>query len=101
MVVQYLPKQETVYALWILIVYVCEASHFVIFPAHCGRLYGSELGSQVFSMMYFARAAAAGIGIIASSAILPVYNWDGCFLFFAVMTLVSLVILGVYRCKNS
>ena len=99
--VQYLPKQDTVYALWILIVYVCEASHFVIFPAHCGRLYGSELGSQVFSMMYFARAVAAGIGIIASSAILPMFNWDGCFLFFAAMTSVSLVILGVYRCKNS
>jgi hypothetical protein len=52
-------------------------------------------------MMYFARAVAAGIGIIASSAILPEYNWDGCFLFFAGMTSVSLVILGVYRCKNS
>jgi hypothetical protein len=70
---------KIVYALWILLVFICEASHFVIFPSQCGRLYGSEMGSMIFSMMYFSRAGAAGIGIFASSIILPNYSWIPCF----------------------
>jgi len=98
LVVPILPKLETVYAVWILLVYVCEASHFVLFPAECAKLYGSEMGSIIYSMMYFARALAAGVGIIASSAILPKYDWSGCFLFFAGMTSISLLIVIIYRC---
>ena len=87
------------YVIWIVLSFVCEAAHFVIFPAVCSALYGSKLGSAVYSFVYFARALAANIGIIASSLVLPKYGLLGCFVFFGILTLISFILLLVFNEK--
>lgn len=58
-----------------------------------------RLGSKVYSILYFARAIAANIGIIASSFILPHYGWFGCFAFFGILTILSFLLLLVFNEK--
>ena len=50
-------------------------------------------------MLYFGRAIAANIGIVASSLVLPNYGWIGCFVFFGVLTVVSFVLLLIFNEK--
>ncbi len=49
--------------------------------------------------MYFARAIAANIGIIASSFILPHFGWFGCYSFFGILTILSMLLLLVFKEK--
>jgi MFS family permease len=58
-----------------------------------------RLGSKVYSILYFARAIAANIGIIASSFILPHFGWFGCFAFFGILTILSFLLLLVFNEK--
>jgi hypothetical protein len=37
-----LTSNRIVYVIWIVLSFVCEAAHFVIFPAVCSALYGSK-----------------------------------------------------------
>jgi MFS family permease len=53
----------------------------------------------VYSFIYFARAIAANIGIVASSLILPAYGWLWCFIFFGVLTLLSFALLMIFNEK--
>jgi MFS family permease len=57
------------------------------------------LGSTIYSFIYFSRAIAANIGIVASSLILPNFGWFGCFVFFGVLTIISFVLLLVFNEK--
>lgn len=95
-----LPDNLALFTVWIFLVYVCEAAHFVIFPAFCSSLYGSSLGSTLYSAMYFARAVAAGVGIIASSFIQPRYGWPGCFVFFAINTVIAMGVVVAWHCRQ-
>lgn len=58
-----------------------------------------RLGSTIYSFIYFSRAIAANIGIVASSLILPHFGWFGCFVFFGVLTIFSFVLLLVFNEK--
>lgn len=53
----------------------------------------------MYSILYFARALAANLGIIASSLILPNYDWLGCFIFFGVLTILSFGLLLIFNAK--
>jgi MFS family permease len=57
------------------------------------------LGSTIYSFIYFSRAIAANIGIVASSFILPNFGWFGCFVFFGVLTIISFILLLVFNEK--
>jgi len=56
-----------------------------------------RLGSSVYSFVYFARAVAANIGILASSFVLPAYGWLGCFMFFGILTIISFILLLIFN----
>lgn len=58
-----------------------------------------RLGSTIYSFIYFARAIAANIGIVASSLILPHFGWFGCFIFFGALTIFSFILLLVFNEK--
>ena len=57
------------------------------------------MGSTIYSFIYFSRAIAANIGIVASSFILPKFGWFGCFVFFGILTIISFVLLLVFNEK--
>ena len=37
-----LTDTKPMYSIWIVLSFVCEAAHFVIFPAVCSAIYGSK-----------------------------------------------------------
>jgi len=56
-----------------------------------------RLGTTVYSFLYFGRAIAASIGIVASSVIMPRFGWFGCFVFFGILTLISFGLLLIFN----
>jgi MFS family permease len=92
-----LTPERYLYVIYIVFSFICEAAHFVIFPAVCSTIYGSKLGSSIYGYLYFARALAAMIGIVGSSVMLPKFGWLGCFIFFGILTIVSFILLLVFN----
>jgi sugar phosphate permease len=84
---------EVLYAIWIFFIFICEGAHFVIFPSVCSAIYGSKLGSRVYSFVYFGRCMSSSIGIFASRVIMPKYGWFASFLFFADLIIVAVILL--------
>lgn len=97
LLLDFVTNTEAMYAIWIFLVFVCEGAHFVIFPAVCSTIYGSKLGSKIFGLIFFSRAIASSIGIIASSYLLPRFKWIGCFIFFAVLSAFSIILLLIFN----
>jgi len=89
----FVSKNELLYAIWIFFIFICEGAHFVIFPSVCSAIYGSQLGSKVYSFVFFGRSMSASIGIFASSYIMPKYGWLASFLFFADLIIVAVILL--------
>ncbi len=94
-----LTDAKFMYVIWIVLSFVGEAAHFVLFPAVCSLLYGAKLGSAVYSFLYFARPLAAYTGILASSVIQPRLGWLACYIFFGALTVVSFVLLLFFNAK--
>jgi predicted MFS family arabinose efflux permease len=70
-----------------------QSKIFIIF------IFCFRLGAKVFSFVFFGRAFAACLGIVASSFILPKYGWLACFLFFSGLSVVSGILLIFFNEK--
>ncbi|CDW83396.1 UNKNOWN [Stylonychia lemnae] len=104
-------EYSTAYMMWIVLTFLCEGAHFVIFPALASDIYGStqslsfiqfffSLGSKIYSILFFANAGGACLGIVAISQILPYLGYDGAFIFYGVLTIFSGVLLVIFNQKQ-
>lgn len=93
-------EKATCYALWMLMTFLCEGGHFVVFPAVSSNIYGPELGSVMYSLLFLSMGAASDVGWLMTNFLLAaVGNWWYIFIIFDGMTCVSLVLLVMFKVK--
>ncbi len=56
-----------------------------------------RLGAQIYSLMFFANAAAALLGIFVSVELLPLIGYHGVFIFYGTLTLLSGIMLVAFK----
>lgn len=93
-------ENQYLYMLWMIVVFICEGAHFVIFPALSSDLYGSSLGAKVYSVLFFGNATGACLGIIASKNLLPLISYDGVFYIYGGFTLISGAMLFFFNAEG-
>jgi len=94
-------SSRPLYMIWIALSFAAEGGHFSIFPPLACNIYGAELGSKVYSLLFVGMALAALVGMFFSSIILPLFGWYVVFLLFACMNLTSLFLLFVFEENKS
>jgi MFS family permease len=76
-----------------------EGGHFSIFPAVACTIYGAQLGSKVYSLLFIGTALAAFIGMLVANLVLPMFGWGAVYLTFAVICMLSLFLLLMFEEK--
>ena len=76
-----------------------EGGHFSIFPAVAASIYGAQLGSRVYSLLFIGTAIASFISLLVANFILPLFGWQAVYMLFAVICLFSLLLLMVFEEK--
>ncbi len=80
--------------------FLCEGGHFVIFPAVSSNIYGPELGSAAYSILFLSMGAASDVGWLMTNFLLPaVGDWWYIFIIFDGMTCISLVLLVFFKVR--
>ncbi len=97
--INFLANTEATFCIYIILSFLCEGAHFVVFPSVASALYGPKQGSKVYSLLYISMAIAANIGIIASSFIMPSLGWSATFIFFGILTVFSALLLIMFNEK--
>ena len=76
-----------------------EGGHFSIFPAVAASIYGAQLGSRVYSLLFIGTALVSFISLLVANLVLPVFGWKAVYLLYAVICLFSLMLLMVFEEK--
>eukprot|EP00347_Sterkiella_histriomuscorum_P003344 403364652 len=74
-----------------------EGGHFSIFPALAANIYGAQLGSKVYSLLFVGTAIASLIGLLVANIVLPIFGWNVVFIIFACMNALSLLLLFMFE----
>jgi len=92
-------SSKLTYQIWIGAVFAMEGGHFSIFPAVAASIYGAQLGSRVYSLLFIGTAIASFISLLVANFILPLFGWKAVYMLFAVICLFSLLLLMVFEEK--
>ncbi len=94
-------SSKLLYQIWIGGCFAMEGGHFSIFPAVACNIYGAQLGSKVYSLLFIGTALASFIGLLVANLILPIFGWSVVFMFFSLVCLTSLLLLLLFEEKPS
>eukprot|EP00347_Sterkiella_histriomuscorum_P010404 403376433 len=92
--------QKDLYLIWIVFIFLCEGAHFVIFPALASDIYGSSLGARIYSLLFFGNATGACLGIVSSKFLLPQIGYEGVFIIYGVLSIISALLLFAFNKKE-
>jgi MFS family permease len=92
-------RSKTLYQVYIGLIFAMEGGHFSIFPAVACTIYGAQLGSKVYSLLFIGTALASFIGLLVANLVLPLFGWAAVYMIFAVICLLSLFLLLVFEEK--
>lgn len=92
-------QSRVMYQIYIGICFAMEGGHFSIFPVVACTIYGAQLGSKVYSLLFIGTALAAFIGLLVANIILPMFGWSVVYMTFAIICLLSLFLLLMFEEK--
>ncbi len=59
-----------------------------------------SLGAKIYSLLFFANAIGACVGIFASLELLPLIGYEGVFIFYGTLTIISGLLLITFTDKT-
>src|ERR1700733_1516404 len=86
---------KSLFSVLVLLIFVGEGAHYVLFPSLTVSLYGPLLGANIYSIMFIGFGVAACEGIIISELLVPL-GWNYAFYFLGVSNLISAVLVFFY-----